>query len=83
VLGKTWIEIPSLPSWAHHRSTGPSFDALCACVPLAISSNVHIVLDVLPRSLCGWPRISLRQRILRPLGLLHCTVHIHIPYLCI
>ena len=38
---------------------GPSFDALWACVPLSISSHVHIVPDVLPRSLCGWPRTSL------------------------
>jgi len=31
---------------------GPSFDALQACVPLSISSNVHIVSNVLPLSLC-------------------------------
>jgi len=38
---------------------GPSFDALQACVPLSISSHVHILPDVLPRSLCGWPHTSL------------------------
>jgi len=57
--GWSWIVIPSLPSWVHYRSTGPSFDALWACVPLSISSHVHIVPDVLPRSLCGCPRTSL------------------------
>jgi len=51
--------IHSLPSWVHRRSTGPSFDALQACVPLSISLHVHIVPNVLPRSLCGWPRTSL------------------------
>jgi len=51
--------IPSLPSLVHHRSTGCSFDALQACVPLSISSHMHIVPNVLPRSLCGWPRTSL------------------------
>jgi len=39
---------------------GPSFDALQACVPPSISSHVHIVPNVLPRSLCGWPRTSLQ-----------------------
>jgi len=38
---------------------GPSFDALQACVPLSISSHVHIVPYVLPRSLCSWPCTSL------------------------
>jgi len=56
--GGSWIVIPSLPSSVHYRSTGPSFDALWAFVPLSISSHVHIVPDVLPRSLCGWPRTS-------------------------
>jgi len=51
--------IPSLPSLVHHRSMGRSFDALQACVPLSISSHVHIVPNVLPRSLCGWPHTSL------------------------
>jgi len=55
--GGSWIVSPSLPSWVHHRSTGPSFDALQACVPLSISSHVHTVPDVLP--LCSWPRTSL------------------------
>jgi len=50
--------IPSLPSSVHHPSTGPSFDALQACVPLFISSHVHIVPNVLPGSLCSWPRTS-------------------------
>ena len=37
--------------------TGPSFDALQACVPLSISLHVRIVPgNVLPRSLCGWLR---------------------------
>ena len=40
-------------------STGPSFDALQACVPLSISSHVHIVSNVLSRSLCSWPCTSL------------------------
>ena len=40
-------------------SMGPSFDALQACVRLSISSHVHTVPDVLPWSLCGWPRTSL------------------------
>ena len=57
--GGSWIMIPSLLSWVHHRSTSPSIDALQACVPLSISSHVHIVPNVLPRSLCGCPRISL------------------------
>ena len=57
--GVSWIVIPSLPSWVRHRSTGPSFDALQACVPLSISLQVHIVPNVLPRSLCSWPRTSL------------------------
>jgi len=47
----------------HPESTivrrAPSFDALQACVPLSISSHVHIVPNVLPRSLCGWPCTSL------------------------
>jgi len=43
----------------HHRSMGPSFDALQACVPHSISSHVHIVPKVLPRSLCSWPCTSL------------------------
>jgi len=51
-------------NWCHwslrgESSTGPSFDALQACVPLSISSHVHIVPNVLPRSLCSWPRTSL------------------------
>ena len=58
--GGPWIVIPSLPSWVHYRLTGPSFDALWACVPLSISSHVRIVPDILPRSLCGWPRTSLQ-----------------------
>ena len=49
--------ILSLPS--DDCSMGPSFDALQACVPLSISSHVHTVPDVLPRSFCGWPRTSL------------------------
>jgi len=57
--GGSWIVIPSLPSWVHHRMTGTSFDALQACVPLSISSHVHIVPNLLPRSLCGWPCTSL------------------------
>ena len=57
--GGSWIVIPSLPSWVHHCSTGPSFGALQACVPLSISSHVHIVPNVLLRSLCGWPHTSL------------------------
>ena len=36
-----------------------SFDALQACVPVSISSHVHIVPNVLPRSLFSWPRTSL------------------------
>ena len=36
-----------------------SFDTLQACVPLSISSHVHTVPDVLPRSLCGRPCTSL------------------------
>jgi len=57
--GGPWIVIPSLPSWVHHRSTGVKFDALQACVLVSISSYVHIVSNVLPRSLCSWPRTSL------------------------
>jgi len=57
--GGSWIVIPSLPSWVHHHSTDPRSDALQACVPLSISSHVYTVLDVLPRSLCGWSRTSL------------------------
>jgi len=38
---------------------GPSFDALQACVPLPISSHVHIMPNVLARSLCSWPYTSL------------------------
>ena len=38
---------------------GPSFDALQACVHLSISSHVHSSPNVLPRSLCSWPRTSL------------------------
>ena len=60
VRGGSWIVIPSLPSWVHYRSTGSSFDALWACFPLSISSHVHIVPNVLPRSLCSWPRTSLQ-----------------------
>jgi len=52
--GLSGIVILSLPSWVH-----PSIDALWACVPLSISSHVHILPDVLPWSLCGWPRNSL------------------------
>ena len=37
---------------------GPSFDAVCACVPPYISLQVHIVPSFLPRSLCGWPHKS-------------------------
>jgi len=48
--GESWIVIPSLPSWVHYHSTGPSFDALWACVQLSVSSHVHIVPNVLPRS---------------------------------
>jgi len=51
-----WIVIPSLPSWVHHRSIVHSFDALWACAPVYISSLVHVVPNVLPRSLCAWPR---------------------------
>jgi len=43
----------------YYCSTGPSFDALKACVPLSIFSHVHIVPCLFPRSLCGWPRTSL------------------------
>ena len=73
----SWIVIPSLPSWVHHRSTGPSFDALQACVPLSISSHVHIVPNVLPRSLCSWPRTSLHL-----LGEGHNHPIVHFSYLC-
>ena len=41
-----WILIPSLPSWGHYRSTGPSFDTLWVCVPLYISIHMHIVLSL-------------------------------------
>jgi len=41
-LGGSWIVILSLPAWVHSRSTGPSFDALWACVPLYISLHVHM-----------------------------------------
>ena len=58
-LGGSWIVVPSLPSWVYHCSTDPSFDALQGCVPLSISSHVHILLYVLSQSLCGWPRTSL------------------------
>ena len=51
--------IPSLPFLVDDCSTGPSFDALQACVPLFVSAHVHIVPDVLPRFLCGWPRTCL------------------------
>jgi len=51
--------IASLPSRVHYRSMGPSPDTLHACVPLSISSHVHIVPNVFPCSLCGWPRTSL------------------------
>ena len=57
--GGSWIVIPSLPSWVHYRLTGPSFDAVQACVPLSVSSHVHIVPNVLPQSLCDWPCTSL------------------------
>jgi len=47
-LGGSWSVVPSLPSWVYYRSTGPSFDALWACVPLSIdiSLHVHIVPNV-------------------------------------
>jgi len=38
---------------------GPSSDTLWACVPFYISLHVHIVPNVLPRSLYGWPCKSL------------------------
>ena len=57
--GGSWIVMPSLPIWIYHCSTGPSLDALWACVPLSISLHVNIVPDVLPRSFCGWPCASL------------------------
>jgi len=34
-------------------------ESTIARVPLSISSHVHIVPNVLPQSLCGWPRTSL------------------------
>ena len=41
------------------QEPGPSFDALQACVPLSIFSYVHLVPNVLPRSLCDWLCTSL------------------------
>jgi len=69
--------IPSLPSRVHHHSTGPSCDPRQACVPLSISSHVHTVPNVLPSSLCGWPRTSLH---LLEDGHNHPIVHF--AYLC-
>ena len=46
---------------------GPNFDALQACVPLSISSHVHIVLYVLPRSL-GLCTTELASYLLAPAG---------------
>jgi len=40
---------------------GPQLDALQACVPLSIFSLMHILPNVLRRSLYGWPRTSLHQ----------------------
>jgi len=51
--------VPSLPSRVHYRSTGPSFEAQYACVPLSISSHVPIVPYILPQYLCSWPRTFL------------------------
>jgi len=49
--------ILSPPSFDGPQPLG--FDALPACVPVSISSYVHIVPNVLPRSLCSWPWTSL------------------------
>jgi len=72
--GDSWILIPILPSWVHYRLTGPSFDAVWACISLYMSSHVHIVPNGLPRSLCGWsapPCICWRKDTITRL----CTSH--------
>jgi len=77
--GGSWIVILNTPSWVHYRLTGPSFDALSACVPLSISSHMHIVPNVtlLPRSLCAWTRTSLHV-----LKEGHNHLIVHLVYLC-
>jgi len=72
--GDCWILISILPSWVHYHLTGPSFDALWACVSLYMSSHVHIVPNVLPR----W----LTSQILAPAGGRTQSPIAHFAYLC-
>ena len=46
--GGSWIVIPSSPSWVLHHSTGPSFDALQACVYVFTIDEVTIAVP------CYW-----------------------------
>ena len=55
----------------------PNFDALWAYAALYISVHMHIVPNVLPKSLCGWPHKSLY---LLEEGQNHPIVHF--AYLC-